>query len=116
MADNYLRVTMRSDVNGWDIDECEANTHWVNQLRSECRIPLRSRAEVDAEIAAEIRRMPLYPSAKGDELVFKGITVERLLRLRAEPTAEPPSGPSSADVDDNWCQQCRHCREQDRDE
>jgi len=23
----YLRVTLRADVNGWDIDECEAHTH-----------------------------------------------------------------------------------------
>jgi hypothetical protein len=27
MADNYLRVRLNSDVNGWDIDECEATSH-----------------------------------------------------------------------------------------
>lgn len=23
----YLRVTMRADVNGWDVDECEGRSH-----------------------------------------------------------------------------------------
>ena len=27
IAVNYLRVRLNADVNGWDIDECEANTH-----------------------------------------------------------------------------------------
>lgn len=24
---NYLRVTLKADVNGWDVDECEAKSH-----------------------------------------------------------------------------------------
>jgi len=40
---DYLRVTLRADVNGWDIDECEAKTHrelfelYAEHLREDAR-------------------------------------------------------------------------------
>ena len=49
--------------------------------------PKRTRAEVDAEIAAEVRRMPLpSPIANCSEVVIRGIVVERLRDLCHEET------------------------------
>lgn len=56
MADaNYLRVTLRADVNGWDIEECEAGSHrvlfelYAEKLRSDA-----ARYEADAKRLREL--------------------------------------------------------------
>lgn len=54
----------------------------LDQLRSECRIPLRTRAEVDAEIAAYVRN---HVKTYGP----LNYTWDRINELCAEPTAEP---------------------------
>lgn len=77
--------------------------------RSECRIPLRTRAEVDAEIAQECR--DYYERVtRGDGSSYRADNkppqwdaltsgeVERLNRLCREPTSD--SGPSSVDAAD----------------
>lgn len=53
--------------------------------------PLRTRAEVDADIANEVRRLPLPTFQSGlNELTIKGIVAERLNALRAELLAPEP--------------------------
>jgi hypothetical protein len=61
------------------------------KLKDECRIPLRTRAEVDAEIALRVR------SCIGRCFWDMNSPIEKdLTRLCAEPTSD--SGPSSADA------------------
>jgi len=67
---------------GWCEDSKEM-LRAVVQLRAECRVPLRTRAEVDAEIADWIR------SAVESKLHINP-TWERVEQLCAEPTAEAP--------------------------
>jgi hypothetical protein len=68
----------------------------LTQWREQCRSPLRTRAEVDAEIADEVRRFPFLDYRA--KVTITGIVVERLRSLAREPTSD--SGPSSVDAAD----------------
>lgn len=78
----------------------ELDRAW-QQLRAECAAPkLRSREQVDAEIAAAVRayHKAWYDAPNMTRIGFdawKTVEVDQLNRLCAEPTAEEPAEPPS---------------------
>ena len=61
----YLRVRLNADVNGWDVDECEAKTH----------------RELFLEYAGKLREDAASHQADADRLSALAVYAERLAEV-----------------------------------